>query len=105
MTLVESPYSIRRRLCDSWTKSDDDKVETSRMGADDDKVIEIDDDDEVDMTDTKVDPSGHKPRVYGRRWFQQDHTGTWKRVEIREWYSKKTKMPFLVVLPLVYIHV
>ena len=84
---------------------DNDKAETSRMGDDNDKVVEMDDNKEVDAIDMKVDPSGHKPRMYGRRWLQQDHTGTWKRVEIREWYSKKTKMPFLVVLPLVYIHV
>ena len=75
------------------------------MGDDNDKVVKIDDNEEVDAMDVKMDPSGHKPRRYRRRWFQQDHTGTWKRVEIREWYSKKTKMPFLVVLPLVYIHV
>ena len=94
-----------RRLCDSWIERDDDKAETSRMGDDNDKVVEIDDNEEVDTMDVKVDPSGHKPHKYGRRWFQQDHTGTWKRVEIRGWYSKKTKMPFLVVLPLAYIHV
>ena len=94
-----------RRLCDSWVEREDDKVETSRMGYDNDEVVEMDDNEEVDTVDMKVDPSGHKPCRYGRHWFQQDHTGTWKRVEIREWYFKKTKMPFLVVLPLVYIHV
>ena len=45
ITPVESPYSVRRRLCDSWTKSDDDKVETSRMGNDNDKVVNVNDND------------------------------------------------------------
>ena len=75
------------------------------MGDDDDEVVEIDDDKEVDTMDTKVDSSRHKPRMDGRHWFQQDHTGTWKRTALLEWYSKKTKMPSLVVLPLAYIHI
>ena len=60
-----------RRLCDSWTKRDDDKAETSRMGGDNDEVVEIDDNDEVNMVNVKVNPSGHKPRVDGRRWFNK----------------------------------
>ena len=60
-----------RRLCDSWTKRDDDKVETSRMGDDDDEVVEIDDNDEVNMTSVKVNSPGHKPRVDGRHWFNK----------------------------------
>ena len=52
-----------RRLCDSWTKRDDDKAETSRMGDDDDEVVEMDDNDEVNTMDVKVNPSGHKPRM------------------------------------------
>ena len=88
-----------------WIERDDDKAGTSRMGDDNDEVVEMDDNKEVDTMDMKVDPSRHKPRRYRHRWFQQDHTGTWKRVEIQEWYSKKTKMPSLVVLPLAYIHI
>ena len=94
-----------RRLCDLWIERDDDKAETSRMGDNDDEVVQIGDDEEVDTMDTKMDSSGHKPRVDGRRGFQQDHTGTWKRTTRLEWYFKKTKMPFLVVLPPAYIHV
>ena len=63
MTLVESPYSVRSRLCDSWTKSDDDKVETSRMGNNNDEVIKVNNSDEVDMIEVKMNPSGHKPCV------------------------------------------
>ena len=56
-----------RRLCDSWTKRDDDKAVTSRMGGDNDEVVEIDDNDEVNAMNMKVNPSGHKPRIDGRR--------------------------------------
>ena len=63
MTLVESPYSIRRRLCDSWTKSDDDKVETSRMGNDNNEVVKVNDSNKVDVIEVKMNPSGHKPRI------------------------------------------
>ena len=61
------------------TKRDDDKAETSRMGDDDNEVVEIDDNDEVNAMNVKVNPSGHKPRIDGHRLVQQDHTGTWKR--------------------------
>ena len=79
MTLVASPYKVMRRLCDSLTKRDDDKAETSRMGDDDNEVVEIDDDNEVNAMNVKVNPSGHKPCIDGCRLIQQDHTGTWKR--------------------------
>ena len=63
-----------------WTKREDDKVETSRMGNDDDKVVEVDNGNEVDTIEVQMNPSGHKPRViYGHCMLQQDHTGTWKR--------------------------
>ena len=39
ITSVELLYNVIRRVCDLWTKSDDNKVETSRMGDDDDKVV------------------------------------------------------------------
>ena len=39
MTTVESLYRVRRRLCNLWTKSDDDNVETFRMGNEEDKVV------------------------------------------------------------------
>ena len=60
-----------RRLCDLWTKRDDDKAETSRMGDNNDEVVEIDENDEVDTTDVKVNPPGHKPCVDGRRWLNK----------------------------------
>ena len=46
-----------------WTKRDADKAETSRMGYDNDEVIEVDDNDKVNMIKTMIDPYGHKPRV------------------------------------------
>ena len=52
-----------RRLCDSWTKSDDDKAETSRMGDDNDEIVEVNDNEEVNMIKLKMNPSGHKPCV------------------------------------------
>ena len=55
------------KLCDSWTKRDDDKAETSRMGYDNDEVVEVDDSDEVNAMNVKVNSPGHKPRVNGRR--------------------------------------
>ena len=38
-----------RRLCDSWTKRDDDKADTSRMDDEEKKVVEMDDKDEIEM--------------------------------------------------------
>ena len=94
------------KLCDSWTKRDDDKAETSRMGDDNEEIVEIDDNNEVNSMNVKVNPPGHKPRMYGCRWFNkttQELGGG--RDRNGRWYSKKTKMSFLVVLSFVYIHV
>ena len=52
-----------RRLCDSWTKSDDDKADTSRMDDDKEKVVEVKDDNEVEMLKTQMNSEGHKPRI------------------------------------------
>ena len=52
-----------RRLCDSWTKSDDDKADTSRMDDDNDKIVEMTDEDEIAMLKTKMNSYGHKPHV------------------------------------------
>ena len=52
-----------RRLCDSWTKSDDDKADTSRMDDDEKKIVEMDDKDEVEMLKAQVNSYGHKPRM------------------------------------------
>ena len=41
-----------RRLCDSWTKSDDDKADTSRMDDDKEEIVEVDNKDEVKMLKT-----------------------------------------------------
>ena len=41
-----------RRLCDSWTKSDDDKADTSRMDDDKEEIVEVDNKDEVKMLQT-----------------------------------------------------
>ena len=38
-----------RRLCDSWTKSDDDNADTSRMDDDNEEIVEMTDKDEMDM--------------------------------------------------------
>ena len=38
-----------RRLCDSWTKSDDDKADTSRMDDNDKEVVEMNDKDEIEV--------------------------------------------------------
>ena len=38
-----------RRLCDSWTRRDDDKADTSRMDDDKENVVEVEDDNEVEM--------------------------------------------------------
>ena len=40
-----------RRLCDSWTKSDDDKADTSRMDDNDTEVVEMNDKDEIEVLD------------------------------------------------------
>ena len=52
-----------RRLCDSWTKSDDDKADTSRMDDNEKKVVEMNDKDEIEMLKAQVDSYGHKPRM------------------------------------------
>ena len=49
------------------------------MGDDNYEVVKVDDNDEVNAVNVKVNPSGHKPRIDGRRLVQQDHTGTWMR--------------------------
>ena len=50
-----------RRLCDSWTKSDDDNADTSRMDDDNDEVVEMADENEVKMLKTQMGSYGHKP--------------------------------------------
>ena len=61
-----------RRLCDSWTKSDDDKADTSRMDDDKEKVVEMNDKDEIKMLKTQVDSYGHQPRM-GPRMSTRPH--------------------------------
>ena len=68
------------------------------------EIVEMYDENEIEMLKAQMDSDGHKPRK-GCREYQQDHTGTWKGVDERMWYSKKTKMPLLVLLPRLYIHV
>ena len=51
------------RLCDSWTKSDDDKADTSRMNDDKEEIVEVNDKNEIEMLETKVNSYGHKPRM------------------------------------------
>ena len=68
-----------RRLCDSLTKSDDDKADTSRMDDNDKKIVEMDDKDEMETLKAQVNSDGHKPRKGGHE-YQQDHTGTWNGV-------------------------
>ena len=43
-----------RRLCDLWTKRDDDKADTSRMDDEKEKVVEVKDDNEVEMLNTQM---------------------------------------------------
>ena len=54
---------MMRKLCDSWTKSDDDNADTSRMDDDNDKIVEMTDEDEEEMLETKMSSYGHKPHV------------------------------------------
>ena len=95
-----------RRLCDSWTKRDDDKAETSRMGDDDDEIVKVNDGDKVDMIESQVNSSGNKPwvRYTGAAYSTRSHMNLEEELDEREGVVfKKTKMPFLVVLPH-YIH-
>ena len=41
-----------RRLCDSWTKRDDDKADTSRMDDDKEEIVEMKDKNEVEVLKT-----------------------------------------------------
>ena len=51
-----------RRLCDLWTKSDDDKADTSRMNDDEKEIVEMYDENEIEMLQAQMDSDGHKPR-------------------------------------------
>ena len=50
-----------RRLCNSWTKRDDDKADTSRMDDDNNEVVEMADENEIKMLKTQMGSYGHKP--------------------------------------------
>ena len=43
-----------RRLCDSLTKRDDDKADTSRMNDDKDEIVEVTDENEVKVVKAQV---------------------------------------------------
>ena len=51
-----------RRLCDSWTKSEDNKADTSRMDDDDEEVVKMENENDIEMLKTEVDSNGHIPR-------------------------------------------
>ena len=55
------------------------------MGEDNDEVVKVDDNDEVNAMDVRVNPSGHKPRVDRRRWFNKttQELGRGTRYEMR----------------------
>ena len=55
--------SVTRILCDSWTKRDDDKADTSRMNDDKDEIVEVTDENEVKVVKAQMSSYGHKPLV------------------------------------------
>ena len=77
------------------------------MDDDDDKVVEVVDKNEIEMLKAQMDSYGHKPLHVIRRVASVNKTTQELGQETtrRMWYSKKTKMPLLVVLPrLIYIY-
>ena len=73
-----------RRLCDSWTKRDDDKADTSRLNDDNDEVVKVTDKDEIQMLKTQVGSYGHKPHVRytGMQMSTRPHRNLDRRQEI-----------------------
>ena len=72
------------------------------MDDDNDKVIEITDKNEVQMLKTQVGSYGHKPtrEIHGGADVNKTTQELGQETKSRRWYSKKTKMRLLVVLPL-----